>query len=142
MAITTWKRCGFSLIEMMVVVAIIAMISFIAAPAFKHYLIRSKVTDTITSTVGLQTIINDKISEAESVTDSGLNITVPTNLGRYVENVSISANGVINITTTSDAGSVPYTLTPNYSTSLQQISWSCAVTNSSYNDLVPNQCRI
>lgn len=142
MTITSKRRSGFSLIEMMVVIAIIATLSFFGVPVFRNYLIRSKVADTIGSTTGLQTMIANQITEKESVNGSGLGITVPSSLGRYVASVSISDDGVINITTTSDAGSVPFTITPSYDATLQQISWSCAVANSSYDDLVPMQCRI
>lgn len=142
MKVTTRQSYGFSLIELVVVVAIVSLLSFIAAPTFKNYLIRSKVSDTITGTAGLKIMIANQISETESLTGSGSGVTAPTNLGKYVASISISSNGVINVTTTSEAGSVPYTLTPSYNTTLQQISWVCAVTNSSYNDLVPDQCRI
>lgn len=136
------RQRGFSLIEMMVVIAIIATLSFFVVPVFRNYLIRSKVVDTIGSVTGLQTMIANQITENESVTNSGLGITAPSSLGSYVASFSITADGVINITTTADAGSVPLTLTPSYNATLQQISWTCAVTDSSYDDLVPTQCRI
>jgi type IV pilus assembly protein PilA len=142
MTITSRQQRGFSLIEIMVVIAIVATLSYFAAPVFKNYLIRSKVVETIGSVSGLQITIANQITEKESVTNSGVGITAPSDLGHYIASLAVSDDGVISITTTSDAGSIPYTLTPSYNTTLQQITWNCAVANSSYNDLVPAQCRI
>jgi len=142
MKITFRWQNGFSLVEMMVVIAIVALISFIGAPAFRNYLVRSKVVEAIGSAAGLQTMIANQISENESVTGSGSGITAPASLGNYVASFAVSADGVISITTNSDAGSVSLTLNPSYNTTLQEISWGCAVSNSSYDDLVPDQCRV
>lgn len=142
MSMTLTRQRGFSLIEMVVVIAIVAILSFFTTPVLRNYLTRSKVVETIESAASLQTMITNQITEKESVTDSGIGVTAPSSLGKYVASFSVSANGTISITTTSDAGSIPYTLTPSYSTTLQQITWTCAVANNSYNDLVPTQCRI
>jgi len=142
MTITLKQQHGFSLIEMIVVIAIVATLSFFAAPALKNYIVRSKVVETMGSATGLQTMIANQISETESVTGSGLSITAPSSLGKYTASFSVSADGVISITTTSDAGAILYTLTPSYDPTLQQTTWTCAVANNSYNDLVPTQCRV
>jgi prepilin-type N-terminal cleavage/methylation domain-containing protein len=142
MKMTFKQPRGFSLIEMMVVIAIVATLTFFAAPALRNYFIRSKVVETIGSAAALQNTISNKITEQESVAGSGLGIAASSNLGHYIASLAISDDGVISVTTTADAGPISYTLTPSYSTTLQQITWICAVTDSSYNDLVPSQCRI
>ncbi len=142
MTITSNRRRGFSLIEIIVVLAIVATLSVFAGPVFRNYIIRSKVADAIGSSTGLQTMIANQITENETVINSGLNITAPSTLGTHVASFSVSANGGISITTTAEAGSVPFTLSPTYNTTLQQISWTCAVANSSFNDQVPTQCKI
>jgi type IV pilus assembly protein PilA len=90
---------GFTLIELMIVVAIIGILAAIAIPAYQDYTIRSQVTE------GLNLASAVKAGVAESFSNTG---TWPTNLaeagvdntpsGKYVSGVAVGAGGVITIT--------------------------------------------
>ena len=90
---------GFTLIELMIVVAIIGILAAIAIPAYQDYVVRSQVTE------GLNLAGAVKAAVAETFANTG---TFPTDLtsagitnipsGKYVTGLAVSAGGAIDIT--------------------------------------------
>ncbi len=133
---------GYSLLEIMVTVAIALLVGLLAYPTMSQFLVQSKVADALQSATAVQTMVNNKIANLGTATGSGTGITTPANLGRYVASCTVSANGVITLTTTAAAGAISLTLTPTYSATTEQVTWACAVSSSSLDSQVPSQCRI
>jgi prepilin-type N-terminal cleavage/methylation domain-containing protein len=142
MSITLHRLRAFSLLELTVTLAIVLIISFLAYPSLNNYFVQSKVSDAVSSAAEIQTMVANQIADNESVTNSGNNLNTPASLGRYVSSYSVSANGVITIVTTPDAGGLSLTLTPVYDSTSEQVSWTCAVSGSSNDAYVPSKCRI
>lgn len=142
MNITSRLSKAFSLTELMVTLAIVSLISVVAIPVLTKYIAQSKVSDAIQAAANLQSSIGVKIADKESTTNSGVGVTLPDTLGRYVASFSVSDNGTISITTTASANSVSLNLTPSFNSTTQAISWTCAVTSSTFNEYVPSNCRI
>ena len=83
---------GFTLIELMIVVAIIGILAAVAIPAYQDYIARSQVSEAVSLTAG------GKTPMAEFFADKGVwpstADTVMGNLsGKYVSNITISAGG-------------------------------------------------
>ena len=101
---------GFTLIELMIVVAIVGILAAIALPAYQDYVIRSKMSEGEAAVAACKTSVSEYLSTKNvmpaAVTDAGCS-TTPT---QYVASLSV-ASGVITVTTQCTGASPDCTLT-------------------------------
>ena len=119
---------GFTLIELMIVIAIIGILAAIAIPAYQNYTIRSQVTEGLTLADGWKTAI------AEYYANTGnwptvANLTgTQASVGKYESSVTVAAGGVIAITYGNQANSKingnVLSLTP-YTNANNDVLWRC-----------------
>lgn len=135
----TKKQAGFTLIELMIVVAIIGILAAIAIPAYQDFTIRSRVSEALTVASSVKATVSENIANNGGVlpTDAcaGTGVATFTATDNVASLACDAATGQIQIGTTAAAGTVALTLTPTAGT---PITWVCA---SDKPDYVPSECR-
>jgi prepilin-type N-terminal cleavage/methylation domain-containing protein len=124
------KFCrGFSLIELMIAVAIIGILSAIAIPSYNHYTQKARFAEVITSVQPYKLSIALALQEGKQLNEllQGSNgIPIFDVATQNVESITV-INGVINALATQAAGAYTFTLTPNALGTQWQTGGSCKV---------------
>ena len=139
------KQSGFTLIELMIVVAIIGILAAIAIPTYQHYVIRSQVAEGLNLSSGAQTSVNEFFMEngtwPADNTEAGLPVGTEIR-GDYTRQVVVAEN-VIVIWYGIDAHAdiVDDTVALTGVNNDGSVSWSCASTGTIKPRYLPDACR-
>jgi type IV pilus assembly protein PilA len=135
------EQQGFTLIELMIVVAIIGILAAVAIPSYQDYTKRAHVSEGFSLASAAKTGVAEYYASEGSFpsTNASAGITAAASItGNAVNSVTVGAGGVITIVyNTKVANNATVTLTPTDSGG--SIAWACS--GSVESKLRPSNCR-
>ena len=120
---------GFTLIELMIVVAIIGILAAVALPAYQDYMGRARVSEIMLAASSARTAVSEAAANLNKLPPDA-SVSVQTQTSDYVASVAY-AGGVITATSTSStklpatARAQTITLTGTYNGTTGQVTWVC-----------------
>ena len=138
---------GFTLIELMIVIAIIGILAAIAIPMYQDYTVRSKVTEGIAAASPCKLGVSEYFSSSSGGWASDLATAGCSSIDTtFVRSVGVSGNGIVTVTmkapTQVAGGTVvltPTPTTPAGGTAATALDWGC--TGTIVGKYLPSSCR-
>ncbi len=138
------EQQGFTLIELMIVVAIVGILAAIAIPAYQDYTIRARVSEALVLLDAARATVSENILGNGGVLPADACLSVSTfaaPVGNVASLACAAATGILTAVTTATAGSVTLDLRPQAPDAADiAIVWTCVRTAGS-NNHVPASCR-
>ena len=145
---------GFTLIELMIVIAIIGILAAVALPAYSDYTNRAKMSEVILAASGCRTEVTE-IVQTGSVMPGTPGCAKTGGVSKYVTSVAVSGAGVVSVVVPATLVAGTVTLTPFDNTTTAVVydasatpvwsadiaSWRCAATPAALQKLLPSSCQ-
>jgi type IV pilus assembly protein PilA len=123
---------GFTLIELMIVVAIIGILAAVALPAYQDYTVRAKVTEVILAASSAKTGLSEFVQVNGGLPTTAASANISPQSSKYVQSVfftpgATSATGTVTASAQGEAkiSTANITLAGTVDPATNQVTWKC-----------------
>lgn len=140
------QQRGFTLIELMVAVAVIGLLAAVGLPAYQDYIMRAKASELILAAAGARTCVAESAANNAGAIPARVATACVIPVAGKVETAAVSTTGVITVTGLTTGGSsgcagstgTPITIVLTPTASSTALTWTCHGTPAQY---VPSTCQ-